>query len=320
MARLFHKVFLAVDGNMYFTQGVGMIRTAPKPLPSTVSSQKTLRLPKRNRMTLAIAMGSPQGLLLAADTRISYQDGSISDTEKVVGFAGPSGMFVIAHASHDTNAANSLIAAIRYRLETQPAVNYPEVENKIKEALLECHVTGYDVQSEIQLLIGACVRDEPYGWALYLCEPPNKISPIYDMYKAIGDGWRVSDPIYNTLFEARAPWEPHACLCQISYMMYRAKKLHPGTIGGHTDVRFLTNWQEVPHHINRVDMQQAEFYGVNLDRYFSRFASLMIGGVLRGDKDILETAEGIYSCSMLYAPIHFRCQFPDKPIVREFNT
>jgi hypothetical protein len=292
-------------------KGVSMIRTSPKPLsPSILSRRKPERLPKRKGMTLALAMVCEGGLILAADTRVSYQDGSIGDMSKITGFQSPNGTgtYIIVHSSHDANAANTLIADIRQGLEDNRfPESLPAVEAVIKGEMWKWYVPVHDDRPLIQLLIGAYIRGQSKH-ALYLCEPPNTVSPVYETYKAIGGGYLISDPIYKW-FEDRAPWSAHASLCQISYMMYRAKKMHPGTIGGHTDVGFLTDPVTVPYWINRLDMVGAESHGLFLDRHISNFASLIVGKSGQDMQAILRTAEGIHSCAVLYGSRRFKTQF-----------
>lgn len=269
-------------------------------------------------MTLALAMVCKEGLILAADTRVAYQDGTIGDMQKVAGFGAANGMFVIVHSADDANAANSLIREIKLRIEDQTIADFADAEQKIKEAMLEWYAPAHDDRPVIQLLVGACMEGDP-DRVLYLCQPPNTVSPIYENYKAIGDGWRISDPIWQW-FDDGSPWPVHACLCQVSYMVYRAKKLLPGSVGGHTDVGLLTEPSTAPYWIERVSMACAEAYGLAFDRHLSRVASLAMAGNAQGLADIAKTSESIYSCSLMYARAEFHCQFPDKTIRRQFCT
>ena len=206
------------------------------------------------------------------------------------------------------NAANSLIGDIRQGLEdNQFPESLPAVETRIKMEMQKSYVPVHENRPVIQLLIGASIHGHSQQ-ILYFCEPPITVSRLYENYRAIGDGWRVSDPIYKW-YEDRAPWSPHACLCQISYMMYRAKKTLPGTIGGHIDVGFLTDAQTVPYWINRRDMAEVEAYGLPFDRHLSNFASAAVGKNTEGTEAILRITEGIHSCSLLYSCRRFRTQF-----------
>jgi hypothetical protein len=278
---------------------------------------KKQRLPTRNRMTLALAMVADTGLILAADTRVSYDDGSIADVQKITGWAGKDAMYAVVHSSHDANAADSLIHGIRTRLEDQEVNGIREVETQIRRAFKEWYVPVHDARPTIQLLLGCSLKGgtQPF---LYYCEPPSTVKPIGECYTAIGDGWQVSDAIYKW-FEDRSPWAIHPCLCQISYMMYRAKKLRPSSVGGYTDVGILTDWQTVPYWINRTDMAMVESFGLMLDRHLSNFASMAMGGNAKGMPEMMRFAEGFYSCELLYARQQLRSQFPEKTFIRIYT-
>jgi len=270
-----------------------MIRSLPKPRRDYPIQLKKQRLPGRSRMTLALAMVCDNGLMLAADTRMSYQDGLIAEAPKITGFqtSNVTGTYIIVHSAQDANAANSLIGDIQQGLEDNRfPENLPSIEATIKNEMQKWYVPIHDARPFIQLLIGAAIQGQSRR-ILYLCEPPNTVARVYENYKAIGEGYGISDPIYKW-FEDRFPWSPHACLCQISYMMYRAKKLLPGSIGGNTDVALLTDAPTVPFWINRLDMASAEAYGINFDRYLSNVASVIVGKNPEGVQEILKTAEG----------------------------
>ncbi len=298
-----------------------MIRTLPKPHPDYPTQLKKQRLPKRNRMTLALAMVCKGGLMLAADTRVSYGDPNrnVSDAFKLNGFDSKNGTYVITHSSDDLNAANSLIAEIRLKLETEHLPTFVDMEKAIKAVMREWYVPVYDNRPSIQLLVGASLQEEKEH-GLYLCEPPNTTSRVWDNYKAIGGGWAIADPIYDGLFRDASPATPHASLCQISYLMHKAKQLLPGTVGGDTDVALLTKPLTVAYWIERLDMKVAEGQGINFDRAMSQCGSIVMSGDTGEMKTILNIAEGLYSCGLMYSRLDFHCLFPDKTIRHEFST
>jgi len=263
-------------------------------------------------MTLALAMVCEGGLMLATDTRLAYGDGSISHAEKLTGFQSGSATYVIAHSSEDAHAAFSLIGEIRLKLENADPQTFAVLESAVRDVMRKWYVPVYDNRPIMRLLLGASIQGR-VECGLYFCEPPNTVTRIYADYKAVGDGWFVSDSIYNCWFQ-NSPQSPHTRLCQISYLMYKAKQLLPGSIGGDTDVAFLTEPLTVPYWIGREDMANAEAKGAFLDRQISAFASSTISGSTGDDKTILQIAQGIYSVNLLYAPLAFRCQFPDKTI------
>jgi hypothetical protein len=289
-----------------------------KPGKQTPLNQKVKRLPKRNGMTLAIGMLCEEGIILAADSRLSYDDDSIQDCVKVAGFLSSTGTFVVVHSSEDANAADSLVAEIKLRIEKSDPKTFEELQGAVKSALQRWYVPVHDDRPTMQLLLGASMQQEKER-AMFYCEPPNTVKRVWDHYKAIGAGWRISDPIYERFRSDSVP-SAHSCLCQISYMMYRAKKLIPRSVGGSTDVGFITEPSTVPYWIERVSMASAEAYGLALDRNVAKLASLVMCGSLKGHEDVLKAAQDIYQMSFMYAAAVFRCQFPDKLIRRQFNT
>jgi hypothetical protein len=150
-------------------------------------------------MTLALAMFCEGGLLLPADTRISFAS-AVSDAQKLAGLTSNSGMYVVAHSSADVNAANSLIGEIERKMGNADPKTFAVFESAVRDILRKSYVPVYDNRPTIQLLIGVCVQQETSP-ALYFCEPPNTVLRIYDNYKAIGDGWAVANltgPIFCT--------------------------------------------------------------------------------------------------------------------------
>lgn len=294
-----------------------MIRALPKPSLSSLKQPKHERLLKKgSRMTLALGMICKGGVILAADTRVSYGDPNtnVSDALKIDGFDSKNGTYAITHSSDDVNAAKSLIAEIRLKLETEDVPTFVDMEKAIKAVMREWYVFGYENRPNVQLLVGASLQKEKEH-GLFLCEPPNTTSRVWDNYKAIGGGWVIADPIYDGLFRTTFPAMPHASLCQISYLMHKAKQVLPGSVGGDTDVAVLTKPLTVPYWINRVDMKVAEGYGMNFDHTLSTFASLIMSGNHGGTETIMKIADGIYSCGLMYGRLEFRCQFPDKTIL-----
>ena len=266
-------------------------------------------------MTLAIGMICENGLMLATDTRLSYEGGAISHANKLTGFCTKMATYAIAHSSTDANAASSLMSEIQVKLEKADPKNNAVLEAAIKDVLQKWYVPVYDNRPTVGLLIGACIQGMPERdrFLLYACEPPITVTRIYMPYKAIGKGWEVSDPIYEW-FKTESSPKPHACLCQISYMMYRAKKTFPGWIGGDTDVAFLTEPLTVPYWIDRFDMGKAEAYGAIFDATIADVATVITGNVPRGEADIRRVGSRVYSCGDLYRAVEFRCQFWDKTI------
>jgi hypothetical protein len=261
-------------------------------------------------MTLAIGMLCEDGLILATDTRIST-NGWVSDGIKLKPFEAGEGVYAVAHSSTDVNAAESLIAELKAGLKANPLESLGAFIDEVKKRMNEWSSAAHVERPVVQLLIVLFVKQE---WGFYFCEPPNTVTFIHEKYRAIGEGFMYTDPIYNTWFADGPLVSPHAALCRISYMMHTAKQLLPGTVGGKTDVAVLFRGSDKPRLINREDMAEAEGRGIILDRLVSRFASLVMTGTTRGAEAISQMAEGIFQNGLHYATKEFRCQFPDKTI------
>ena len=68
-------------------------------------------------MTLAIGMQCRGGLIIAADTRMAYDTGPVSEGSKQIGFVSKTGTYVIAQSSYDAHAANTLMSEIQSNIE-----------------------------------------------------------------------------------------------------------------------------------------------------------------------------------------------------------
>lgn len=293
-----------------------MIKTLPKPFRG-IQRPQIERLPKRNRMTLAIGMQCKNGLLIGADTRISYYGEPISEGMKLTGFDSPSGTYVIAQSSEDVHAAHTLMGEIQANIQACDPKTFRALESAVKDVMGAWYAPVYDNRPIVRLLLGVCLQQETEK-GLYFCEPPNTASRVYENYKAIGEGRSISDPIYDAWFKGGSPWPRHASICQLSYLMYKAKQLLPASIGGHTDVALLTEPLTVPYWITQLSMECAESWGVSFDRGLSKLVSSAIAGNQGGTEEIMTMAQGIYQSSLTYSRLEFHCQFPDETIRHEF--
>jgi hypothetical protein len=301
-----------------------MIRIPPKPSRTPIVSRKPERLPKRKRMTLAVGMHCKEGLILAADTLMSYSYGPISEGRKLDDFTSASGntpgsgTYAIAQSSEDTHAADTLISEIRAEIQTFDPKTFSALEPVVKAAIAKWYAAVYENRPTIQLLLGACLSQETEP-ALYFCEPPSTVSRVWETCKTIGEARAIADPIHSVWFKSQGSlWPCHTSLCQISYMMYKAKQLFPGSVGGDTDVVILGAHGTAPCWVERASMEVAEGYGRILDRYMSRFVSLlMAAGSQRGGQGISRIAESVSFGNLSYAALEFRCQFPCEIIRHE---
>lgn len=286
-------------------------------------------------MTLAIGMECEGGLILAADRRASYGDDSPTpEIDKLATFRSDVGTFAIAQSSTDANAANSLARNIQYAIQHQNPnrFGFVTLERLIELELRRWYVPVHDARPLVYLLIGMCLNDDladpahvlppPLNRRLYFCEPPNTVMIVPDGYKAIGGAWTISDPIYNHWLRG-FPTTPHSCLCCISYLMYKAKQLMPGAVGGGTDAVVITEKSSFfDYHIDRVSMATAEqVYGLMFDRSVSKFSSLVMAGDAGGMPTVMTIAENIYQISLNYSRAEFRCSMPpNTTITHQFCT
>lgn len=263
-------------------------------------------------MTLALGMLCEDGLILAADTRISYDDGSVTDAIKLKVFESGSGVYATAQSSQDNHAADSLVAELKANVLKEPPNSLVDFVTIAKKTMGEWYVPVYDNRPIVQLLVVLFIADE-YGF--YFCEPPNTVTFIRDQYKAIGDARVITDPIY-AWFGSGPLVAPHAALCRASYMMHKAKKLHPFTVGGETDTALLMRGSNKPLLIKRLDMKDAEGRGETLDGILARFAAIIMGDCPDGPGEISRMGQQIFQFDIDYTKLEFHCQFPDKTIRR----
>jgi hypothetical protein len=297
-----------------------MIRTTPKPLyrlriplvqpdrlravrkPISCKPERTL---DRSRMTLAIGMGCPTGLVFAADTRLAFEDGSVSDMCKMTTFDAGYGQFTIVQSSYDANAGNSLLHEVAAKIKAvyaKDAQNAFDLEGAIKEAMQHWYLPVHENRPLIQLLVGAHF---PSGRHMYLCEPPHTVSPMSDSYMAIGGGRVVTDPIYTHWLAKWHPRLPHACLCRAAYLMHKAKQLLPAHVGGHTDAVFISAFSDFPYFIKRRSMAEAEAIAADLDHYLAGIACCAMSANSKDKASYFaeQSMEG-------FARFEFECDFP----------
>jgi hypothetical protein len=261
-------------------------------------------------MTLAIGMGCPTSFVFAADTRLAFEDGSVSDMSKMTAFDAGQGKFAIVQSSYDANAANSLMHEVADKIR---AAEGRDVENAIKEAMQQWYLPVHENRPIIQLLVGAHFTG---GRDMYFCEPPHTVSPVSGSYMAIGGGRVVTDPIYNHWFAKWHPQLPHACLCRLSYLMHKAKQLLPVEVGGYTDAVFISAFSEFPYFIERRSMADAEVIAADLDHYLAGIACCATSATSRPDASYFaqQSMQG-------FARFEFRCEFPPiDTIGRDFDV
>ncbi|HTW80279.1 MAG TPA: hypothetical protein VME23_12100, partial [Terracidiphilus sp.] len=197
-------------------------------------------------MTIAIGMLCKGGLILAADTQLTWQDGRTDYGPKVFDLVTETASFVIAISANDIEAAATFISEVKRALQ-KSIRSIPAVENSIKEMMKKWNssFTFRKDRTDVSFLLGARIKEpiskEEDAIGLFLCELPytvsRKTAENAKGYISTGCGRPASDSLFNVLFGT--PVTPHTCLCQISYLMYRAKKDFSAGCGGDTDAVFL---------------------------------------------------------------------------------
>ena len=238
---------------------------------------KALRLPERKlkSMTIAIGMLCGNGAIVAADRRRAHEDGSTTTERKIFAFDGANITFAIADASHDANAAQTLVRKVSSRLGTAAVQGWGDVEPLIADAMTEWYAP-FTQAPTTHLIISVLLKG--FGVQLYFCEPPNTVLPKPEGYVAAGIGSSVADPLTHLLFGA-SPMQsrhPQNVLRQIAYLMYRAKKDNIWC-GGSTDAVYLDSRRETWRWVNHADMKQAEEASFQLDLVLNSAASATLG-------------------------------------------
>lgn len=244
----------------------------PRPNPQLYLKPKLLRLLKGNRMTIAIGMLCMDGLMMAADTRLTDPyTGATSDGIKVQ--AGKTGMakYVASYSSENSDSGKSLCDSILANLESKNPEFLEEIDVIVEGSMKKWSraFTLKDDRPSTQVILGAFIGDNQIG--LFECCPPNTVTrktfKDSNGYVASGMGQAITDPIFKMLFCDLVP--AHDCLCRIAYLMHRAKLNYGAYCGGDTDVVFLKNGTPEPIWIERVDMKCAEYFGPKLDKGLS---------------------------------------------------
>ncbi len=244
--------------------------------------QKPQRLPKRERMTIAIGMLCEGGMIVAADTQMTYTDGTTYDSAKIKTLRAATGAYVIAYSCLEINPAQALASDILSDLNLSDPKSLIGVEDIVKSRLrqwAEMPTAGND-RPQIAFILGCRLDTTPNNsdcLGLYLCESSGillrKTVEDSNGYIAIGAGSVVTDPLFRMLFDS--PVHPRLCLSQLSYLMYRAKKDCRGACGGGTDAVLLRSDNPEPARIDGILLAEQR-YGAMLDRMLSRITAQIL--------------------------------------------
>lgn len=244
------------------------------------------RLPKRKQMTIAIGVLCTEGIVVAADTKITATDGTTSIGPKVLTSVTEDGNFVIANASNDGNAANTLIPDLFEAIQQQKPLSLIQLEKIVRGEMAHWAAQFPQGAPSIQMILGAEIKHAEHpnqrfggGMGLYFCEPPNTMvwRDYFDDskgYVAIGTGSAITDPIFRTLFSNTGTAKSR--LMEISYLMYRAKQDAGSFCGGHTNAVILKREATYPLWVNYQSMIAAEKLGPLFDQVLMFAAATVI--------------------------------------------
>jgi len=195
---------------------------SPKPLPRRFQVDK-----KTTPMTIGIGMLCAQGAVIAADTRISRPDGSTDSARKVRIEKSANGVFVVAYASDDANAAKTLLDDLMGDLVQSDPSTLREVEGLVRPQMAKWAAAYPYGVPNTELILGASVsapwvpeRQNRGGLGLYFYQPPNTMNRKHFLesdpstYIGIGQGSSIADPLYKSLFGSMTG--PKTCLKQIA--------------------------------------------------------------------------------------------------------
>jgi hypothetical protein len=232
-------------------------------------------------MTIVIGMLCQGGVVIAADTQMTWPDGTTYDATKIQSAAFATGALAVAYTCLNANAAESLVRDLTLDVTMTSPKSLFGLEEIIKDRMAQWS-KAYTVPNDrpdVALIVGARVNGENGGeFGLYLCEPPGtvvrKTAENSQGYVATGAGQIVTDPMFRTLFGL--PVAPRVCLAQVSYLMHRAKKDCRGACGGETDAVLLSADHSEPLWIQRPLMKMAEFRSGFLDKALAHVASKVL--------------------------------------------
>jgi hypothetical protein len=175
-----------------------------------------------------------------------------------------------------------------------------------------------DDRPETEVILGAFFRQSPDNphdeVGLFLCQPPKTVvrRTFQDSkgYVAAGAGKMIADPLFRILFGELIV--PHACLCQISYLMHRAKTDYAVYCGGETDVVLLGIDRERPVWIERLDMKCAEGFADFLDELLKSISlAVMTVGDWSDPRKAFPVAEHVARISLAFHGLNFKSRDKD---------
>lgn len=186
-------------------------------------------------MTIAIGALYADGVIVGADTKVVFSDGSTTSGGKLFLSLSPErALFAIADASEDARASKTLGQDISaafvdaHREKKKP-------ENLVRKAMGKWHRSyGQSQVPATEFIVGKVIVDQWIG--LYYCQPPSTV--LWQNPLAIGRGARPVESLLGLLSDHKCPLKPK--LLMLAYLMYVAKKEEGSACGGETSVMVLS--------------------------------------------------------------------------------
>ena len=186
-------------------------------------------------MTIAIGALYADGVVVAADSKVVFSDGSTDTGTKLSLSLSPErAILAIADAAEDGHAAKTVAGSIG------SAFIDAHRESKNQEILLKNAMGrwyrsyGHSQPPVIEFLVGKVIVDK---WAgLYYLQPPSTI--LIKAPMAIGRGARPVEPLLSLLDNEKNPLKSQLLL--IAYLMHLAKEEEGSACGGRTTALVVT--------------------------------------------------------------------------------
>jgi hypothetical protein len=175
-------------------------------------------------MTIAIGALYSDGVIVAADSKVVFSDGSTDSSPKLsLSLSPEQAMLAIADAAEDGHAAKTVAGKIGSAfIDAHRECKNPEI--LLRNAMGRWYRSyGHSQAPVLEFLVGN-------EWAgLYYLSPPSTI--VIQAPMAIGRGARPVEPLLGLLSNERNPLKPQLLL--MAYLMYLAKKEEGSACGGH---------------------------------------------------------------------------------------
>lgn len=207
----------------------------PRPLLPCRFKPPLPALRTANAMTIAIGALYSEGVIVAADSKIVFSDGSTDSGSKVFLSLSPEqAMLAIADASEDARAAKMVAGRISSAfIDAQREGKNPV--KLLRELMGDWYRSyGHSQVPTLEFLVGTVIVDKSVG--LYFLQPPNTI--IQEAPFAIGRGARPVEPLLDLISNHKSTLKSQLLL--VAYLMYLAKEQEGSACGGPTNALVIT--------------------------------------------------------------------------------